>query len=157
MWVVVGQRQFGVFTAMMMPLTSDKAVPGSPHLTYSVGGPWVVCRHVSQDVPAGRQKWVVCRPAVRSWTEQGQRDHRDAVGAAVGLGPGRDHHGVQEVRAQALGQPFQVPDVAVADGPGQLDLEGDDLATGASDDEVDLTFPTHGAQVVHAVSYTHLR
>jgi len=62
--------------------------------------------------------------------------------------PGRDDDGVHEIAADPLAQPAQVPDVGVVGRGRQLDLDGENPAVVADDDDVDLAFPAVGTQVV---------
>ena len=57
-----------------------------------------------------------------SGREQRGWDHGDAVAAAIRLGSGRDHGGVGQVRADALGEPPKMPSVVVGDGCGEFHL-----------------------------------
>ena len=50
-----------------------------------------------------------------TWAEQGGRHDADAVCPTVGLGAGGDDNGIEEVVADVLSEPVQVPDVAFAD------------------------------------------
>ena len=56
-------------------------------------------------------------------TEELEWDHRNAVSTPVGLGPGVQHNGVEEVIAELALQPMQMLHVSVADARGQLHLE----------------------------------
>jgi len=87
-------------------------------------------------------------PGLASCAEQRRGHDRDPVRASVRLAPGRDDDGVQEVAADPLAQPAQVPDVGVVGRGRQLDLDGENPSVVAHDDDVDLAFPPVGTQVV---------
>jgi integrase len=73
-----------------------------------------------------------------SWAEERGGNHRDAVGAPVGRGPGRDDDGVPKSVAELVSQPEELLGVRVGCGACELDLEGDNAAVARLDDEVDL-------------------
>jgi hypothetical protein len=83
-------------------------------------------------------------------TQQRGRYDGDAVAAAVGVAAGGDDDGVEQVGAEALAEPVEVAHVVVGDGGGDLDLDGDDPAVVALDDEVDLVVAVAGSEVVDA-------
>lgn len=55
--------------------------------------------------------------AARLGPEQCERDDGNTVGSAVGLGPGGEDGGVDQVVSELPAEPTQVADVTVTDGP----------------------------------------
>lgn len=90
-----------------------------------------------------------CGRKGRSGTEEGGREDRDAIVATVCLGAGGENDRVEELIADAFSQPGEVSRVGFAHCCGELDLDGDDTAVWADDDEVDFAFTALGAQVAN--------
>lgn len=76
-------------------------------------------------------------PSNASGPEQSERDHSDSVGSAVCLRSRGDHRRIDEVAAETLAQPVEVPDVSIFETGRKLDLEGDDPFV-AIENEVDF-------------------
>ncbi|CAN5859183.1 hypothetical protein BH23ACT8_BH23ACT8_10920 [soil metagenome] len=73
--------------------------------------------------------------------EEGEWDDTDTIRTAVRLRAGADHHRVDESVTDRVTQQYEMR-IGVAHGCGQLDLDGEDAAVIAFDDQVDSVF-TH--------------
>jgi hypothetical protein len=90
------------------------------------------CRH--HDTSPRRR----VRPGRWSRPEQSRWDDPDAIGSPVRVGARRDHDRVEQLVAELVAEPPEVADVVIADGVGELDLDGEDAMIAAFDDQVDL-------------------
>ena len=66
-----------------------------------------------------------------SRTQEGGRDHRDAVGAPVGLPTGRHDDGVEQAITESITQPAKVSAIVAANHSSELDLDRQDPLIGA--------------------------
>ncbi|HUY57199.1 MAG TPA: hypothetical protein VMV12_05160 [Candidatus Micrarchaeaceae archaeon] len=69
--------------------------------------------------------------------------------STVRIGARRDDDGVEEVGADPCLELPQVPHITVTNGGGELDLNGEDPAVAAFNDQVDLMLSSVSAEIAH--------
>ena len=79
--------------------------------------------------------------------QQGGGDDSYSVLTAVGLGAGADHCGVEQIVAEPVRLPAQVPDVIVVDGGSELHFQRDHSAVTAFHDQVHFMLAAACAQM----------
>src|SRR5450756_3163071 len=85
----------------------------------------------------------------RLWAEQREGHDGDAVGTTVRLGTRRDDHRVEQVIAELVAEPAEMPHAVVINPPRELGLDPDRSVIVARDDEVDLALAALCPEVRH--------